>query len=38
MAPNPYIGQKGPDKNPLLINLLATILAKIVSKLQPIKE
>ena len=35
-APKPYIGQYGPDKNPLFVQLPCTILQNITSHIQPI--
>lgn len=35
-APNPYIGQYGPDRNPLFIHFLCIILQYTTSHSQPI--
>ena len=38
IAPNPYIGQTGPYKNPLLLNTPNVSTQKTVSNIQPKNE
>ena len=38
IAPNPYIGQNGPIKNPVFIIFLSHIVLTVLSKIHPKNE